>query len=62
MTACSSVGKGATPSGVTAEGIQSVTAITEVFGDGQKVTAVAIEYGTPIAAGTLSVADYSGKT
>ncbi|GHV56812.1 peptidase [Spirochaetia bacterium] len=53
MTACSSIAKGVRA------GIKSVTAITEVFGDGQKVTAVAIEYGTIIAAGTLSAADYS---
>jgi predicted peptidase len=52
MTACSSLAKGD-------GGIKSVTAITEVFGDGQKVTAAAVEYGTPINAGKLSVEDYS---
>jgi predicted peptidase len=29
------------------EHVKSVTAITEVFGDGQKVSAVAVDPGTP---------------
>lgn len=38
--------------------IASVTAITEVFGDGQKLTAVAIEYRQAIKNDTLKVSDF----
>ncbi len=43
---------------------KSITAVTEVFGDGQKVSAVAVEYTGQIDTGKLSVSDYSveGKT
>lgn len=37
---------------------QKVTAITEVFGDGEKVSAVAIEYPTEIDAASLSIDDF----
>jgi predicted peptidase len=40
-------------------GIVSVAAITEVFGTGQEVTAVAIDYGIPIDSSTLSLDAYS---
>lgn len=44
--------------------IQSVTAITEVFRDGQKVSAVALEYDKNIDNSKLKTSDYSveGKT
>jgi len=44
--------------------IQSVTAITEVFGDGQKVTAVAVEYDKNIINSKLSQSTFSvnGRT
>jgi predicted peptidase len=38
--------------------IKSVTAITEVFGTGQQVTAVAIDYGTSIDGSKLSADDF----
>jgi predicted peptidase len=41
--------------------IKSVTAITEVFGDGQKVTAVAIEYDKTINNSKLTPAAFSVK-
>lgn len=44
--------------------IKSITAISEVFGDGQKVSAVAIEYDADIDNNSLSTTDYTieGKT
>ena len=44
--------------------VRGVTAITEVFGDGQKVSAVAIEYDTAINSSKLSASLFSveGKT
>jgi predicted peptidase len=61
MTACSAKNSNSADIGETvgADGIQSVTAITEVFGTGQQVTAVAVEYGTVIDSGKLSLDDYS---
>ena len=41
------------------EHVRSVTAITEVFGDGQKVSAVAVEYDAPIVSAALSSATFS---
>ena len=37
--------------------VKSATAITEVFGDGQKLTAIALEYDRPIDGSKLSAAD-----
>ena len=50
--------------GETAGNALSVTTITEVFGDGQKPSAAAIEYPGEIDASTLSVDDYeiAGQT
>ena len=44
--------------------ILSVTAITEISGEGQKCTAVAIEYEKEIDENTLHIGDYSveGRT
>lgn len=44
--------------------VKSVKAISEVFGDGQKVSAVAIEYDTEIDSKSLSASDFAvdGKT
>ncbi len=44
--------------------IKSITAITEVFGNGQKVSAVAVEYDQNIDNSKLKISDYSveGKT
>ncbi len=44
--------------------VRSITAISEVFGDGQKVSAVALEYDQAIDGNTLSPGDYSveGRT
>ncbi len=44
--------------------IKSVTAITEVFGDGQKVSAVAVEYDKAIDTSKLKTSDFTveGKT
>jgi predicted peptidase len=44
--------------------IKSVTAITQVFGDGQKVSAVAIEYDKDINNSKISLSDFlvSGRT
>ncbi len=39
--------------------LQKATAITEVFGDGQQVTAVALQYNVPMDGTKLSPADYS---
>jgi predicted peptidase len=60
VTACSA-GGGESPDdgGTAAGGIQSVAAITEVFGTGQQVTAVAIDYGTSIDGSKLSVGDFA---
>jgi len=46
------------------EYIKSVTAITEVFGDGQKTSAAAVEYGKDINNSKLSISDFSvsGRT
>jgi predicted peptidase len=41
------------------EHVRSVTAITEVFGDGQKVSAVAVEYDAVIASSALSSSTFS---
>lgn len=47
-----------------AGGVKSATALTEVFGDGQKLTAVALEYAGPVDGATLSPADFKvdGRT
>jgi predicted peptidase len=44
--------------------VKSVTAITEVFGDGQKVSAVAVEYDSAIDTSKLKTSDFTvqGKT
>lgn len=44
--------------------VKSATAITEVFGDGQKLTAIALEYDRPIDGSKLSPADFrvDGRT
>jgi predicted peptidase len=44
--------------------IKAVTAITEVFGDGQQTTAAVLEYDTPIKNSSLSKTDFtvSGRT
>lgn len=39
--------------------LQNVTVITEVFGDGQKASAVALEYSTEIDSSSISVDDFS---
>lgn len=44
---------------VSSEGIRKVTAITEVFGDGQKLSAAALEYPGEIDASTLDMADFT---
>ena len=41
--------------------IKSITAITEVFGDGQKVTTVAVEYDKDILNSKLSKSSFSVK-
>jgi predicted peptidase/glyoxylase-like metal-dependent hydrolase (beta-lactamase superfamily II) len=41
------------------DGVQSVTAITEVFGDGQKVSAIAVQYKGTIDNAKLLLADYA---
>lgn len=41
------------------EHIKSVTAITEVFGDGQKVSAVAVEYDKAIDTSKLKTSDFT---
>lgn len=47
-----------------ADHIKGVTAITEVFGDGQKVSAVAVEYDSAIDTSKLNTSDFTveGKT
>jgi len=39
--------------------VKSVTAITEVFGDGQKVSAVAVEYDSAIVNSNLTISTFS---
>jgi predicted peptidase len=39
--------------------IKNATAITEVFGDGQKISAVALEYDVPIDTAKLKVSDFN---
>lgn len=39
--------------------IRSATAITEVYGDGQKVSAVAVEYPVEISSSSLGIEDFS---
>ncbi|MBP2643343.1 MAG: esterase [Firmicutes bacterium] len=39
--------------------IKSATAITEVFGDGQKISVVALEYDTPIDTTKLKLSDFT---
>jgi predicted peptidase len=53
-----SVGFAAADAGL-APHVASVTAITEVFGDGQKVSAVAVEYDSVIDTAKLKAADFS---
>lgn len=50
--------------GMQNEHIESITAITEVFGDGQKVSAVAIKYDCAIDTSKLKISDFivDGKT
>jgi predicted peptidase len=60
MTACSAANNEASEAADdAAAGIKKVTAITEVFGTGQQVTAVAVDYGTPIDGTKLFADDYS---
>lgn len=43
---------------------RDATAVTEVFGDGIRLTAVAVDYGTPVESAALSAADFQveGRT
>lgn len=43
---------------------QSATAITQVFGDGVRLTAIAVEYSQPVTSGQFDVKDFSveGRT
>lgn len=62
LSACATNGGGATDTN--AKHIKSVTAITEVFGDGQKVTVAAVEYDKDIDNSKLTVSTFSvsGRT
>lgn len=63
LSACSSNG-GSAKTTPASEHIKSVTAINEVFGDGQKVSAVALEYDSEIDTSKLDTSDFTveGKT
>ncbi|MEU9960564.1 twin-arginine translocation signal domain-containing protein, partial [Streptomyces sp. NPDC050982] len=39
--------------------VRSVTAVTQVFGDGQKLVAVAVEYDSDIDGSTLSTSTFA---
>ena len=45
-------------------GVREVIGIAEVFGDGEKISTIALKYGKPIDAGSVSVEDFQveGKT
>ncbi|MBR7828801.1 hypothetical protein KDK95_21005 [Actinospica sp. MGRD01-02] len=55
---------GAGPTGTGAPQVQSVTAITKVYGEGQKLIAVAVEYDSDIADSSLSTSTFAvtGRT
>lgn len=63
LSACSS-GGGTLKSTPSSDHIKSVTAINQVYGDGQKVSAVALEYDSAIDTSKLKASDYivEGKT
>lgn len=63
LSACSS-NEGSAKTTPASDHIKSVTAITEVFGDGQKVSAVALEYDSAIDTSKLEPSDFTveGKT
>lgn len=63
LSACSSNG-GSAKTTPASNHIKSVTAINEVFGDGQKVSAVALEYDSEIDTSKLDTSDFTveGKT
>jgi len=63
LSACSS-GGGTAKSTPSSDHIKSVTAINEVYGDGQKVSAVALEYDSAIDTSKLNPSDFTveGKT
>ncbi|WP_107928463.1 alpha/beta hydrolase-fold protein [Neisseria animaloris] len=60
LSACQSL----LPSADSNRHIRNITAVTEVFGDGQKITSAIIQYDTPINGASLSTNDYSvsGRT
>lgn len=64
LSGCAADGMGVQKADTGVKHVKSVTAITEVFGDGQKVTAVAMEYDKDIDTSKLTTSDYSvdGKT
>ncbi|OSI10463.1 Poly(3-hydroxybutyrate) depolymerase [Neisseria zoodegmatis] len=47
-----------------AETVEDVTAVTEVFGDGQKITAAVVQYNQPVSNESLDVEDFAvaGRT
>ena len=63
LSACSSTG-GSAKTTPASDHIKSVTAINEVYGDGQKVSAVALEYDSSIDTSKLKTSDFTveGKT
>ena len=63
LSACSSSG-GMLQINTSSDHIKSVTAINEVYGDGQKVSAVALEYDSAIDTSKLNTSDFTveGKT
>jgi predicted peptidase len=58
LSACSSNG-GSAQTTYGSDHIKSVTAINEVFGDGQKVSAVAVEYDSAIDTSKLKTSDFT---
>jgi predicted peptidase len=60
LSACSSNG-GSAQTTYGSDHIKSVTAINEVFGDGQKVSAVAVEYDSAIDKSKLKTSDFTVK-
>lgn len=63
LSACSSNGGSSKTNDTNAQNghVKSVTAITEVFGDGQKVSAVAMEYDSAIDTSKLKTSDFTVK-
>ncbi|MFL0198803.1 hypothetical protein ACJDU8_25100, partial [Clostridium sp. WILCCON 0269] len=58
MSACSTSGGESKTNDTSSGHIKSVTAITEVFGDGQKVSAVALQYDSAIDTFKLNTSDF----